>query len=142
MKARIAVASIPGEESVLPLRCRPPATRSFTDAAPGNREDGDQASPMLSLLMSISSPADDLPVLYVISGSATCNEMAAFLDDHGVGYRKINISEQPSTRLDMEKVSGQSRTPVLDWHGRVLAGFNREELVAFLRSRDVKLEDS
>lgn len=89
-----------------------------------------------------SSPAAPLPILYTTPGSAACDDAAAFLDEHGIGYRKVDISERPSGRLEMEKNSGQSLVPVLEWQGRVLAGFDREELVSFLRSRDVKLEDS
>lgn len=37
--------------------------------------------------------------------------------------------------------SGQTAVPVPDWHGRVLAGFGRDELAGFLQSRDVRLED-
>lgn len=92
--------------------------------------------------MSTSLPAADLPVLYVTSGSKACNDVSAFLDEHGISYRKVDVGERPAARADMEKLSGQPNVPVLDWHGRVLTAFDREELVSFLRSRDVKLEDS
>jgi glutaredoxin len=93
--------------------------------------------------MSTTPPAtDDLPILYVTPGSDACRDASTFLDDHGIGYRKIDVSERPSARADMEKLSGQPNVPVLDWHGRVLTVFDREELVSFLRSRNVKLEDS
>lgn len=86
--------------------------------------------------------AGDLPVLYIMSGSPACDDISGFLDEHGIGYRKVDVSERPSAREDMERISGQPQVPVLDWHGRVLTLFDREELVSFLRSRNVKLEDS
>lgn len=86
--------------------------------------------------------AQELPVLYVKPGCKTCTEIAAFLDEHGIGYRSVDITDLPSARLEMEKKSGQSYAPVLDWHGRVLTGFDMAELVPFLQSRNVKLEDS
>jgi glutaredoxin 3 len=92
--------------------------------------------------MSTPSSSDDLPILYITPGSSACDDAGTFLDEHGIGYRKVNVAERRAGRHEMEKISGQSRTPVLQWHGRVLADFDREELVAFLRSRDVKLEDS
>ncbi len=89
-----------------------------------------------------STIATDLPVLYIKPGCPWCDEVVAFLDEHGVGYRRIDISASPSERSAMEKVSGQSKVPTLDWHGRVLADFGVDELVPFLQSRNVKLEDS
>jgi glutaredoxin len=84
----------------------------------------------------------ELPILYVKPGCKTCEEITAFLDEHGIGYREIDITDRPSGRTEMEKKSGQSNAPVLDWHGRVLTCFNKDDLVPFLQSRDVKLEDS
>jgi glutaredoxin len=92
--------------------------------------------------MTTLPPAEDLPVLYVTSGSPACIDAGNFMDEHGIAYRKVDVGERPSARADMEKISGQPRVPVLDWHGRVLTAFDREELVSFLRSRNVKLEDS
>jgi len=85
---------------------------------------------------------DELPVLYVTPGCKACEEISAFLDEHGIGYRKIDISQRPSGRIEMEKKSGQTDAPVLDWHGRILAAFDKAELIHFLQSRNVKLEDS
>lgn len=92
--------------------------------------------------MSTLPATDDLPILYVTPGSSACRDVSAFLDEHGIAYRKVDVSERPAARADMEKLSGQPNVPVLDWHGRVLTVFDREELVSFLRSRNVKLEDS
>jgi len=93
--------------------------------------------------MSTTPPTPiDLPILYVTPGSPACRDVSTFLEDHGIGYRKVDVIEHPGARVDMEKLSGQANVPVLDWHGRVLTVFDREELVAFLRSRNVKLEDS
>jgi hypothetical protein len=42
----------------------------------------------------------------------------------------------------MLRVSNQTKTPVLDWHGKILADFGLEELQDFLLERNVQLEDS
>ncbi|MES2695282.1 MAG: hypothetical protein V4773_17535 [Verrucomicrobiota bacterium] len=42
----------------------------------------------------------------------------------------------------MQKKSGQTKAPTLDWKGKILADFGTDELVPFLRDRNVKLEDS
>lgn len=89
-----------------------------------------------------STLGTDLPALYVKPGCPWCEEVTAFLDEHGIGYRRIDITEHPGERAAMEKLSGQSKVPTLDWHGRILADFGVDELVPFLQSRNVKLEDS
>ena len=89
-----------------------------------------------------TTDVDRLPVLYVKQGCKACEEITAFLDEHGIGYREVDVSDRASGRAEMEKKSGQHEVPVLDWHGRVLSDFDKEELVSFLQSRDVKLEDS
>lgn len=84
----------------------------------------------------------ELPVLYIKKGCKTCEEISLFLKEHGIGYREIDVTERPSGLADMKKAAGHSDVPVLDWHGRILADFDKDELVPFLQSRDVKLEDS
>lgn len=78
-----------------------------------------------------------LPMLYVKPGCPWCHEVMAFLDEHGVPYRK-----KDSTADEIEKVSGQTKAPTLDWNGEILADFGVEELVPFLRKKQVKLEDN
>lgn len=87
-------------------------------------------------------PAKDLPILYVKSGCPWCNEAVEFLDSHGVSYRELNVSEDAAARDEMQKKSGQTRAPTLDWNGKILADFGVDELVPFLRGLNVKLEDS
>ena len=43
---------------------------------------------------------------------------------------------------EMERISGQTKAPVLDWHGKILADFGVEELKPFLQTQNVKFEDS
>lgn len=84
----------------------------------------------------------ELPVLYVKSGCPWCHEAVRFLDDHGVGYRLKEVTADPAAYSEMERKSGQTKAPTLDWNGKILADFGTEELVPFLREQNVKLEDS
>lgn len=85
---------------------------------------------------------EELPVLYIKPTCPWCLEAIAFLDEHGVPYRRVDITRDDAERLKMERASGQAKVPVLDWRGLVLSDFGVEELVPFLRARNVKLEDS
>jgi glutaredoxin 3 len=88
------------------------------------------------------SGLNDLPALYVKPGCPWCEEVVAFLDERGVPYRRVDVAEDPESFARMRRLSGQDKAPTLDWHGDILADFGVEELVPFLRSRNVKLEDS
>lgn len=85
---------------------------------------------------------ETLPILYIKSGCPWCAEAVAFLSEHGIGYREQNVSTDAAARAEMERKSGQSKAPTLDWHGKILADFGVDELVPFLQGNGVKLEDS
>jgi glutaredoxin 3 len=89
-----------------------------------------------------ASAASKLPVLYVKTGCPWCTEVIDFLGDNGVGYREKNVSQDAAAAQEMERISGQTKAPVLDWHGRILADFGVVELKPFLQKQNVKLEDS
>jgi len=85
---------------------------------------------------------EDLPILYVKAGCPWCDEAIEFLDGHGVGYRLKEVRGDATAFAEMEKKSGQTKAPTLDWKGDILADFGVDELVPFLRKKNVKLEDS
>lgn len=89
-----------------------------------------------------AAAGSELPVLYIKPSCGWCREVVDFLDEHGIPYRRVDISEDGSARAEMERFSGQGMVPTLDWNGEVLADFGVDELVPFLRSKNVKLEDS
>jgi glutaredoxin 3 len=85
---------------------------------------------------------NELPILYVKTGCPYCTDAVKFLGEHGVGFRQVNVTEDKTAFDEMQKKSGQTKAPTLDWNGKILADFGIEELVPFLQSRNVKLEDS
>lgn len=84
----------------------------------------------------------ELPILYVKPGCPWCTEVIEFLSANGIGYREQDVAADPHALAEMQRKSGQTRAPTMDWHGEVLADFGVDELVPFLRSHNVKLEDS
>jgi glutaredoxin len=86
--------------------------------------------------------AKELPILYTKRGCPWCDEAVSFLDSHGVGYRLKEVSGDADAFAEMQKKSGQTKAPTLDWNGKILADFGTEELVPFLQQQNVKLEDS
>ncbi len=87
-------------------------------------------------------PTADLPILYIKTGCPWSTEASAFLSEHGIGYREVNVSKDAAAASTMQWISHQTRAPVLDWHGRILADFGLEELKPFLHSQQIPFEDS
>lgn len=85
---------------------------------------------------------DELPILYIKPGCPWCREATAFLDEHGIPYRRVDVIADADAKADMMRKSGQDSTPTLDWHGKILADFGLAELVPFLHEQEVELEDS
>ncbi|MDR0534290.1 MAG: glutaredoxin family protein [Verrucomicrobiales bacterium] len=75
--------------------------------------------------------------IYVKTGCPWCEEALAFLDSKKIPYEKIVVSGNPAAMNEMIELSGQSKAPTLDWNGEVLADFGVDELVPFLKARDV-----
>ena len=84
----------------------------------------------------------ELPILYVKTGCPWCTAVITFLSEHGIGYREKNVTADPTAYSEMQRVSGQTKAPVLDWHGKILADFGIEELAPFLHEQKVEFEDS
>lgn len=74
-----------------------------------------------------------LPILYVKSGCPWCNEAVDYLVASGIDFDEKNVTVDRAAFLEMQHKSGQTKAPVLDWHGDVLADFGVEELDPFLR---------
>jgi len=72
-------------------------------------------------------------ILYVKQGCPWCEEAEEKLHELGVPYERREVRSNPDFFKEMREISGQSKAPVLDIDGRILADFGPEELPAFLK---------
>ncbi|PTY01354.1 NrdH-redoxin [Verrucomicrobia bacterium LW23] len=77
------------------------------------------------------------PKLYIKQGCPWCMEAEDFLQDHGIAYDVLEVRSNRAAYDEMVALSGQTKAPVMDWDGEVLADFGAEELGAFLKQRGV-----
>lgn len=75
------------------------------------------------------------PVLYTKTGCPWCAEAREVLDRRGIGYAERNVTTDATARAEMARLSGQTKAPVLDWAGEILADFGAAELDPFLEER-------
>ena len=81
--------------------------------------------------------APPMPKLYVKSGCPWCEEALEFLERHQIEHETTVVTGDRAAMQEMVDLSGQSKAPVLDWDGDVLADFGADELEPFLRERGV-----
>ncbi len=78
------------------------------------------------------------PKLYVKTGCPYCKAAMDYLDEHKIAYEKIDVRGSDSGMKTLQELSGQTKTPTMDWDGEVLADFGTEELEKFLADHPQK----
>ena len=63
------------------------------------------------------------PVLYVKKGCPYCAAAMEFLDERKIGYRNVEVRGDAAAMQKLQELSGQKRTPTMEWNGEVLADF-------------------
>ncbi len=78
------------------------------------------------------------PVFYTKTGCPWCAEARVVLDREKIDYEEKVVTGNDELFAEMEKLSGQTKAPVLDWNGDILADFGAAELEPFLARVDAK----
>jgi glutaredoxin len=78
------------------------------------------------------------PTLYVKMGCPYCKAATDYLDGNNIPYEKVDVRSDEAAMSKLQDISGQTKTPTLDWDGDVLADFGVEELEEFLAKRAEK----
>ena len=79
----------------------------------------------------------NLPILYIKRGCPWCDEVVDYLERKKIEVETLVVSNNRDAMQEMVKLSGQSKAPTMDWHGKVLADFGVDELVPFLKKQGV-----
>jgi len=72
------------------------------------------------------------PVFYTKTGCPWCAEARVVLHREKIAYDEKVVTGNDELLAEMEKLSGQTKAPVLDWDGEILADFGAAELEPFL----------
>lgn len=73
-------------------------------------------------------------ILFVKSGCPYCAAAIEYLDQHKVNYQKTDVLGNDAAMAELERVSGQRKTPTLVRNGEVLSDFGIPELERFLKT--------
>jgi glutaredoxin 3 len=77
------------------------------------------------------------PKLYVKEGCPWCDEAEEFLQEKKIAFERIEVRSNQAAFDEMIELSGQTKTPTMDWEGEVLADFGVDELIPFLKKKGV-----
>ena len=75
------------------------------------------------------------PVFYTKIGCPWCIEAREVLDRLRIAYDEKIVTTDAAAAAEMKRISGQTKAPVLDWSGEILADFGAAELEPFLAQR-------
>ena len=57
-----------------------------------------------------------------------CKRAKSFLENNGIAYESLDVSEDKKAREEMIEKSGQMGVPVIEIDGKILLGFNESQL--------------
>ena len=72
-------------------------------------------------------------ILYIKQGCPWCIAAEEEMQKLGVKYERREVRSNPAFFQEMQEISGQSKAPVLDIDGRILADFGPEQISPFLK---------
>ena len=65
-----------------------------------------------------------------------CVTLKRFLDEKGIKYEAVDVSQDEKQLQEMVDKSGQMGVPVIDIDGQTIVGFNRNKIVELLNIKD------
>jgi glutaredoxin len=69
--------------------------------------------------------------LFVKPWCGWCDEAEDWLRERGIPFQVLDVSAEPAARAEMIELSGQTKAPVIDVDGKVLADFDTGQLERF-----------
>ena len=71
-------------------------------------------------------------IVYSTKTCPYCKMAMQYFDENNVAYTEIDVSNDEKAAEEMVKKSGQLGVPVIDIDGKVIVGFDKEELARSL----------
>ena len=69
--------------------------------------------------------------LFIKPSCGWCNLAMRWLDERGINYELIDVFAERGAFQEMVNLSGQTRSPVIEVDGKILADFDPEKLEEF-----------
>ncbi len=67
-------------------------------------------------------------IVYSTPTCPFCRMAKDFLKENSIEFRDVNVADDENAKEEMMKKSGQMGVPVIDVKGKIIVGFDRDEL--------------
>ncbi len=74
--------------------------------------------------------------VYSTPTCAYCVTLKKFLQEKGIKFELIDVSQSEKDLQEMIDKSGQMGVPVIDINGQIIVGFNRNKIVELLNIKE------
>jgi glutaredoxin 3 len=74
--------------------------------------------------------------LFVKAYCGWCHEVIDWLDERHISFESLDVSTDAAAFKEMVALSGQSKAPVIEVDGKILADFGADELEAWWEKND------
>ena len=72
--------------------------------------------------------AEKKVIIYSTPTCPYCQQAKDFFKENNVKYKDIDVSKEQSKAAEMVQKSGQMGVPVIDINGKIIVGFDKEEI--------------
>jgi len=69
--------------------------------------------------------------LFVKPWCGWCTEAEEWLEERGIPFQVLDVTAEAAARDEMRQLSGQTKAPVIEVDGKVLADFDTDQLEVF-----------
>ena len=76
--------------------------------------------------------------LFVKPFCGWCHEAKDWLEERGLAYEELDVVSDRAAFQEMKELSGQTRAPVIEVDGEVLADFDTDQLEAFWKKLEAE----
>ncbi|GAB6168115.1 glutaredoxin family protein [Clostridium carnis] len=66
--------------------------------------------------------------VYTTNSCPWCTKVKTYLSKNKVQYEEVNVGLDRSAAFEMVKKSGQMGVPVIDINGKIVVGFDKEQI--------------
>lgn len=73
-------------------------------------------------------------IVYTKTGCPWCIDLTEYLNEKGISFEERNVIENESYFVEMQAKSGQTKAPVVDIDGKIIADTDKEEIERELAS--------
>ncbi len=67
-------------------------------------------------------------IVYTTPSCPWCSAVKQYLEERGISYTEIDVSQDQAAAMEMVRKSGQMGVPVVEIDGEIVIGFDKERL--------------